>query len=144
MIRGKPDILYRGVTALVYLGILKEYLPTILREDTIFIQDNISVYTAKIVKEWLEEIAIEVMKWPLYSPDLNPIENLWKRLKDEIMQAHPELASIENRVQAIEYMIRYIQEAWANLKDEWLEGLALGMQRRVDAVIQAKWWYTKY
>ena len=76
MMKGDPDVPCGGVTAFVYFGILKEHLPTILKEDTIFMQDNASVYTAKIVKEWLEEMAIEVMKWPPYSPDLNPIENL--------------------------------------------------------------------
>ena len=60
------------------------------------------------------------------------------------MQAHPELASIGNGVRAMEYLINCAQEAWVNLKDEWLEGLALGMQRRVEAILQVKGWYTKY
>ena len=29
------------------------------------------------VRRWLEAERIEVMDWAAYSPDLNPIENLW-------------------------------------------------------------------
>ena len=36
------------------------------------------------------------MLWPLYSPDLNPIENLWKMLKAEINKPHPELKGMGN------------------------------------------------
>jgi hypothetical protein len=43
-------------------------------------QDNASIFTARIVKDWLKEQGIEVLNWPPYSPDLNPIEHAWKRL----------------------------------------------------------------
>ncbi len=36
------------------------------------------------------------MDWPPYSPDLDPIENLWKRFKDEVMRAHPELLTMKD------------------------------------------------
>ena len=41
----------RDVIAKVYLEVLAKYLPTILEYDSIFIQDNISIYKAyKITK----------------------------------------------------------------------------------------------
>ncbi len=48
-----------------------------MNADSIFMHDNAPIYTARLVKNWLEEQAFEVMIWPLYSPNLNPIENLW-------------------------------------------------------------------
>jgi len=39
-------------------------------------QDNAPIHKAHKVRDYLEEMGIEVMAWPLYSPDLNPIENL--------------------------------------------------------------------
>jgi transposase len=41
----------------------------------VFMQDNAPIHTAHIIKDWLEEMAIEVLEWPPYSPDLNPIEH---------------------------------------------------------------------
>ena len=38
--------------------------------------DNTPVYTAAIIQTILAELGVEVMIWPPYSPDLNPIENL--------------------------------------------------------------------
>ena len=49
--QGDPDAPRGGITAQVYLGILKEHLPTILKRNTIFMQDNVSIHTAKIIKE---------------------------------------------------------------------------------------------
>jgi transposase len=39
-------------------------------------QDSARVHTARIVFRLLREMGIEVMVWPPYSPDLNPIKNL--------------------------------------------------------------------
>jgi transposase len=39
--------------------------------------DGASVPTTRIVKLLLSDIPIQVMAWPPYTPDLNPIENLW-------------------------------------------------------------------
>ena len=45
------------------------------------------------------------MDWPLYSPDLNPIKNLWKMLKAEINRVHPELKGMGNSEATIAFMI---------------------------------------
>jgi transposase len=34
------------------------------------------IHSAKKVKKWVEEPGIEVLEWPPYSPDLDPIKNL--------------------------------------------------------------------
>ena len=39
-------------------------------------QDNASIHTSRLARDWLQEHGIEVTDWPPYSPDLNPIEHL--------------------------------------------------------------------
>jgi transposase len=40
--------------------------------------------------------------WPPYSPDLNPIENLWKLLKQEIIMLHPELSGMPKNLHILQ------------------------------------------
>lgn len=47
-------------------------------------QDNTPTDTARAVRERLEDIGIDLLENPLYSPDLNPIEHLWYLSPEEI------------------------------------------------------------
>lgn len=47
--------------------------------------DGASVHRAHIVKQILAEMRIKILIWPPYSPDLNPIENLWAAMKQETL-----------------------------------------------------------
>ena len=82
---GDPNSQRGGVTAVIHRQLLEEELPTLLDGDNIFMHDNAPIHTARIVRDYLEnELAFPILDWPPYSPDLNPIENLWKTLKQRI------------------------------------------------------------
>ncbi|ETO10637.1 hypothetical protein RFI_26740, partial [Reticulomyxa filosa] len=57
-------------------------------EDFIFQQDNASCHKSNSTMEFLENNRIALLKHPPQSPDLNPIENMWRIIKIKIHQNH--------------------------------------------------------
>jgi transposase len=58
------------------MDILREYLPMILEYNSIFMHNNSLIHKAHKIRDMFIELGIDIIDWPLYSPDLNPIENL--------------------------------------------------------------------
>ncbi|KAF2898479.1 hypothetical protein ILUMI_07696 [Ignelater luminosus] len=69
---------YIRVLEAVLLPSVRAVYPEDEMATFIFVQDNSSIHTAKIVQEWFEEHPeIELLLRPAKSTDLNPIKNLW-------------------------------------------------------------------
>lgn len=65
--------------------------------DYFFEQDNAPA--PKQRKWFLEQRRVTVMEWPTQSPDLNPNENLWQKLKLKMHNSKPRFwASTETMV----------------------------------------------
>ncbi|OJJ69213.1 hypothetical protein ASPBRDRAFT_131727 [Aspergillus brasiliensis CBS 101740] len=84
------------------------------------------------------------MIWPPYSPDLNPIENLWALIKAKIYELHPELEHASDTEDTRQSLIQAAIEAWHTIDERVLQNLCQTMPYRVQAVIQADGWYTAY
>jgi hypothetical protein len=101
----------------------------------LFQQDNDPKHTARINKDYLQRQGVKVMKWPACSPDLNPIENLWKILDDMTSKRKPKT---ENE------LFTTLNHAWVNMNEDYLKKLVQSMPSRCKAVIQNKGFPTKY
>ncbi|OAQ58126.2 Nuf2 family protein [Pochonia chlamydosporia 170] len=145
---GDPNSPGGGVTSRRILECLQDQLPTICEPGVIFAQDNASTHSARLVQEWLRtwalENGVEVVDWPPYSPDLNPIENLWKMLKEGIYERYPLLAAAPKNADSLQWLCEAAIEVWEDLKEELMERLVESMPRRLEAVIAHNGWYTKY
>ena len=85
------------------------------------------------------------MIWPLCSPDLNPIENLWAALKTHLYKQHPHLLDTDLKEERLyTEMERCIQDAWDSLDPNYLYNYIGSMKDRCQAVIDAGGWHTKY
>ena len=80
------------VNANVYRNLLEHAIPSIraaLIQPAIFMHDNAPCHTAKRVKDYLQQENIPVMKWPAQNPDLNPTENLWHIVGEQVWKRNP-------------------------------------------------------
>ncbi|KAG2468546.1 TC1A transposase, partial [Polypterus senegalus] len=122
------------MTAAMYRDILDENLlqsALDLRQGRRFIfqQDNDPKHTAMISKEWLQDNSVNVLEWPGQTPDLNPIEHLWRDLKMAVHRCFPSnLMELE----------RCCKEEWAKLAKDRCAKLVASYSKRPVAVIAAK------
>ena len=70
-----------GTTGDKFLSYLKDVLIPALRPGDIVIMDNLRTHHIQAVGELLHGAGAEVLYLPPYSPDLNPIEKLWSKVK---------------------------------------------------------------
>ena len=60
------------------------FMKKTMGRKSIFQQDNAPIYTAKSILKIFKNFKMKVLDWPAQSPDLNPIENIWRRIKFEL------------------------------------------------------------
>ena len=70
-----------GTTSERFVDYLRNILIPTLSPDSIVVMDNMRSHHAKVVKNLLDEKHIQYLYLPLYSPDYNPIENMWSKIK---------------------------------------------------------------
>ncbi len=97
--------------------------------------DNDKKFTGKIVSKWIHDHGIKVIDLPAYSPDCNPIENLWYEL---------ELKVEKHNAKTIDELQDAIAYEWTQISKQYLQKLSHSMHKRCEAVIAAKGQHTAY
>ena len=82
-----------GTTAERFCEYMKEQLIPSLEKDDVVIMDNMRSHHAKIVTKLLDKAGISYMYLPPYSPDLNPIEKMWSKMKSILRKRKIRIAS---------------------------------------------------
>lgn len=71
----------------VFRAFVDQVLCPSLREGDIVIMDNLSPHKSTPTLELIEAAGAEVLFLPAYSPDLNPIEKMWSKVKESLRAA---------------------------------------------------------
>src|SRR4029079_11192039 len=95
-----------------------------------FLQDNDPKHKSMLVRNWLFNKGIQCLDFPAYSPDLNPIENLWADLARRVEQF---------QCDSMEELQDIVAEEWKKTPKKLLRTLArspsvvklLSMQRAI-------------
>ena len=109
-----------------------------LNEGLQFMQDDAPGHAAKATLEDLKERNVPVITWPAFSPDLNPIETLWNRMKDWLACNYPSKKATYDQLR------KQVQEAWDTIGQDLLEELVQSMPQRCQDVIDANGMHTKW
>jgi transposase len=102
----------------VFLAFLDQVLCPKLRAGHVVVMDNLSAHKVDGVRERIETCGASLLYLPPYSPDLNPIEKAWSKLKARLRalaaRAMPQLEHAT--AQALQTITPQNAKAWLRLR----------------------------
>jgi transposase len=107
-------------------------------ENFTFQQDGAPPHRAVLTQTWLAKNVhsfLPTREWPGNSPDLNPIENLWAHLAQNVSDRQPS---------SLIQLKEIIQEEWGKVEVEFLNRLIFSMPTRLRTVLAKKGGKTSY
>jgi transposase len=78
-----------STTTEVFTEFTKHFLVPVLKPGDIVILDNLGSHKDNKIQSMIENVGAKVKFLPPYSPDLNPIEQCWSKIKQFIKRARP-------------------------------------------------------
>jgi transposase len=123
--------------AAYYVQLLQEYV--IIGRDWyrmdpakfIFQQDNASIHTASIVKNYLRRTKIKVIDWPPNSPDINPIERVWAFIKQR-------LDHYPSPPNSLQELFDRVEDIWTSVSKDYLANLYAELPSKMKMLVKTR------
>ncbi|MBW0554708.1 hypothetical protein O181_094423 [Austropuccinia psidii MF-1] len=106
------------------------------RHHLLLMEDDALIHTSQASTNWQNQNDIIKLNWPAHSPDLNPIENVWKAMNSQISKLY--------QPQTVEELQHAINAAWTNFHVNLLNDLLHSMPQRMAMVIKMNGGPTSY
>ena len=122
----------------IYENILEDYMPELKRigkNEVLALMDNHPVHKSLNSPKFYKEKDIKVIDFPPYSPDLNPIENIWGKIKKQIMK---------KEYQTLTVLMKDIEKEWDSITDNQLKNYSSSMKDRIHNCLLLEGMITKY
>jgi transposase len=125
-----------------YIGVLgNHFLPFVAehyRGQRWYLQeDNASIHRSAQTEEWKRQHRIPAFFWPPQSPDLNPVENVWNVLKNNVRKHIRDIKCVAD-------LRDTLTTCWNSLTVTYLHSLYESLPRRCQQVLRRKGHMTKY
>ena len=120
-----------------YTEMLNKSLLLFVKRGLKFMHDGASIHRSELTTNWLEEKNIQVINWPAYSPDLNPIENIWGFLTRAVFANGRQFKNKDD-------LKEEVLKQWSLISRKTLSNLVKSMSNRIIEVVKQNGGSTKY
>ena len=111
---------------------LNHHLKPKMEPGEYLVQDNAPVHVSASTRDWLKNEHMKFIEWPLHSPDLNPIENVWAMLTKIFYAADGK------QYKSISELKEGLMLAWQSIKSQVINPYIDSMSDRILIVFVTK------
>uniref|UniRef100_A0A3B4H5V0 Tc1-like transposase DDE domain-containing protein n=1 Tax=Pundamilia nyererei TaxID=303518 RepID=A0A3B4H5V0_9CICH len=112
-----------------YVGCTNKKLAKSALEPNSILQDgHTRPQRAGFIRDYLQNLGVERMEWPVCSADLNPTEHLWDQLGRAVLTRVTNATTLADLQQLL-------VEEWDAIPQQCVTKLATSMRRRCQAVV---------
>ena len=96
----------QAINSITFLGFIERFLCPTLSPGDVVVMDNLAAHKVKGVEEAIRAVGAKPLYLPPYSPDLNPIEMAWSKMKALIRAKAP--STFRNLVRSVGHTLSKI------------------------------------
>ncbi len=141
---GRTDLIFieGSITDEKYMQVLENHVFPLSYQlgdpqtDWQFMDDNAPVHRGCISRAYKQLAGIRTLQWPPYSPDMNPIENIWGILKFRVRKSLLQNPTPDWR--------NVMQTTWQGIPQEILDNSIKSMRKRCQKLVQRRGQPLKY